>query len=387
MVTSSVTIQDPHDPHNRRSFSFDYAYWSHSGFLRDHNGLYVPEEPGGRYADQQGYNATLLAYGQTGSGKSYSMVGYGPNKGLVPKLCDRLFEDIRGNQATRQCQVIDLLSRSSRTSGVLRVREEQHRGFYVEGLRTVPCDSAIFSKENITKQSSINLVDLAGSERQRSSGSEADRLKEGTAINLSLTTLGNVIALADVVVGKRAVHIPYRDSVLTKLLQSALGGNSRTVMIATLSPADIFYEESLSTLRYAEAKHIQNQAVVNESPTERMVKELKAENARLLQRLSRLGQDGRRANEETELRQLLTNNELQIRAIQTLWEQHLQDALKDWELQYATITQERRMIQMFPSIHNINEDAQLSGVVKLFIREEWDVGLCDSPQSITIRGL
>ncbi|KAM7423878.1 hypothetical protein PAMA_000308 [Pampus argenteus] len=465
MVSSSITIQDPRDSQSRRSFCFDYAYWSHSSFTQDHSGLYLPEEPGGRYADQdsvfqdlgvgilenalQGYNATLLAYGQTGSGKSYSMVGYGPNKGLVPKFCDRLFQIIRESQDTRQCQVffsmleiyneqvVDLLSRASRTPGGLRVREEQQRGFYVEGLRTVPCDSApqveqlmeqgtrtrttaathmnanssrshmliilqlkqIFSKESITKQSNINLVDLAGSERQRSSGSEADRLKEGTAINLSLTTLGNVIStLADVAGGRKVVHIPYRDSVLTKLLQSALGGNSRTVMnhefifkIATLSPADICYEESLSTLRYAErAKRIQNRAVVNESPTERLVKELKAENARLLQRLSRLGQEGRRANDETkELRQLLTHNELQIRAIQTLWEQHLQEALKDWEQQYANITQERRMMQMHPYILNINEDAQLSGVVKLFIQEgEWDIGLCDSsPRSISIKGL
>ncbi|XP_061734931.1 kinesin-like protein KIF28P isoform X2 [Nerophis ophidion] len=390
----------------------------------------------------QGYNATLLAYGQTGSGKSYSMVGYRPNKGLVPKLCERLFEAIKGNQDTRQCQVffsmleiyneqvVDLLSRSSRPPGGLRVREEQHRGFYVEGLRTVPCDSAaqveqlmeqgtrtrttaathtnanssrshmlivlqlkqIFYKESISKQSNINLVDLAGSERQRSLGSEADRLKEGTAINLSLTTLGNVIsALADMAVGKKVVHVPYRDSVLTKMLQSALGGNSRTVMIATLSPADICYEESLSTLRYAErAKHIQNRPVVNESPTERLVKELKAENARLMQRLSRLGQEGRSAHDETkEIRQLLTHNELQIRTIHTLWEQHLQEALKDWEQQYANITQERRMMQMHPYILNINEDAQLSGVVKLFIQEgEWDVGLCDNTStSITIKGL
>ncbi|XP_028258078.1 kinesin-like protein KIF28P [Parambassis ranga] len=458
MVSSSITIQDPRDPQIRRSFCFDYAYWSHSGFTRDHSSLYVPEEPGGRYADQdsvfqdlgegilenalQGYNATLLAYGQTGSGKSYSMMGYGANKGLVPKLCARLFQAIRDNQENRQCQVffsmleiyneqvVDLLSRGSRTLGGLRVREEQQRGFYVEGLRTVPCESTpqveqlmeqgtrtrttaathmnanssrshmliilqlkqIFSKESITKQSNINLVDLAGSERQRSSGSEADRLKEGTAINLSLTTLGNVIsALADVAVGKKVVHIPYRDSVLTKLLQSALGGNSRTVMIATLSPADICYEESLSTLRYAErAKRIQNRPVVNESPTERLVKELKAENARLLQRLSRLGQEGRRANDETkELRQLLAHNELQIRAIQTLWEQHLQEALKDWEQQYASITQERRMMQMHPYILNINEDTQLSGVVKLFIQEgEWNIGLCDSSsRSISIKGL
>ncbi|XP_026085621.1 kinesin-like protein KIF28P isoform X2 [Carassius auratus] len=458
ITSNNISIQDPRNPQNSRIFTFDYTYWSHSGFSRNKDGLFVSEETGGRYADQAsvfldlgqgihdnallGYNATLLAYGQTGSGKSYSMVGYGPNKGLIPTLCDRLFQSIKSMQDSRQCQVffsmleiyneqvLDLLSKTSRSAGGLRVREDQQRGFYVEGLRRVPCDCAaqveqlmeqgtrtrttvathmnanssrshmliiihlkqIFSKECITKQSNIYLVDLAGSERQRSSGSEADRLKEGTAINLSLTTLGNVIsALADMALGKKVVHIPYRDSVLTKLLQSALGGNSRTVMIATLSPADICYEESLSTLRYAErAKRIQNKAVVNESPTERLVKELKAENAKLVLRLSRLGQEGRKADDETkELRRLLTHNELQIRAIQTLWEQHLQEALKDWENQYATITQERRMMQMHPYIMNINEDAQLSGVVKLFIQEgEWDIGLADnSPRSLCIRGL
>ncbi|XP_056333418.1 kinesin-like protein KIF28P [Danio aesculapii] len=457
MTSNSISIQDPRNSQNSRTFTFDYTYWSHSGFSRNKDGLFVPEETGGRYADQasvfldlgqgildnalQGYNATLLAYGQTGSGKSYSMVGYGPNKGLIPTLCQRLFQSIRNMQESRQCQVffsmleiyneqvVDLLSKSSRSAGGLRVREDQQRGFYVEGLRRVPCDSAlqveqlmeqgtrtrttaathinnsssrshmliivqlkqIFSKECITKQSNIYLVDLAGSERQRSSGSEGDRLKEGTAINLSLTTLGNVIsALADMALGKK-IYIPYRDSVLTKLLQSALGGNSRTVMIATLSPADICYEESLSTLRYAErAKKIQNKAVVNESPTERLVKELKAENAKLLLRLSRLGQEGRKADDESkELRRLLTHNELQIRAIQTLWEQHLQEALKDWETQYATITQERRMMQMHPYIMNVNEDAQLSSVVKLFIQEgEWDIGLADnSPRALSIRGL
>ncbi|KAJ8341846.1 hypothetical protein SKAU_G00341370 [Synaphobranchus kaupii] len=460
MSSATTTIQDPRNQQARRTFTFDYAYWSHSGFARNEGGLYVAEEPGGRYADQghvfrdlgqgildnalQGYNATLLAYGQTGSGKSYSMVGYGPNKGLVPTLCERLFQAVRTNQDSRQCQiffsmleiyneqVVDLLARGSgsRPPGGLKVREEQQRGFYVEGLRRVPCESSaqvgqlmeqgtrtrttasthmnasssrshmlivlqlkqIFSKENMTKQSNINLVDLAGSERQRSSGSEADRLKEGTAINLSLTTLGNVISsLADVALGKRVVHVPYRNSVLTKLLQSALGGNSRTIMIATLSPADICYEESLSTLRFAErAKRIQNRAVVNESPTERLVKELKAENAKLLLRLGRLGHEGRRGEDETkELRRLLTHNELQIRAIQTLWEQHLQEALKDLEQQYATITQERRMMDMHPYILNVNEDPQLSGVVKLFIQEgEWDTGLTDtSPKAITIKGL
>uniref|UniRef100_A0A3Q1DD74 Kinesin motor domain-containing protein n=1 Tax=Amphiprion ocellaris TaxID=80972 RepID=A0A3Q1DD74_AMPOC len=432
MVSSSITIQDPRDSQNRRSFCFDYAYWSHSGFTRDNSGLWVPEEPGGRYADQdsvfqdlgegilenalQGYNATLLAYGQTGSGKSYSMVGYGPNKGLVPKLCDRLFQAIRENQENRQCQVffsmleiyneqvVDLLSRGSRTPGGLRVREEQQRGFYVEGLRTVPCESApqveqlmeqgtrtrttaathmnanssrshmliilqlkqIFSKESITKQSNINLVDLAGSERQRSSGSEADRLKEGTAINLSLTTLGNVIRLACWVLqfsfSSKYLNIRYRHRNISWLLFIIF---DIIFKIATLSPADICYEESLSTLRYAErAKRIQNRAVVNESPTERLVKELKAENARLLQRLSRLGQEGRRANDETSKNPCLNGAEQDSSgAIQTL-----------------------RMMQMHPYILNINEDAQLSGVVKLFIQEGESNSV--SPYlSISIKGL
>ncbi|XP_067117025.1 kinesin-like protein KIF28P [Osmerus mordax] len=454
MASSSVTLQDPCGGPSR-CFSFDHVYWSHSGFSRE-GGRYLAQEPGGRYADQacvfqdlgegvlqsalQGYNATLLAYGQTGSGKSSTMLGHGPNPGLVPTLCHRLFHSLTQHQDSLQSQVffsmleiyneqvVDLLCRGARAPGGLRVREEQHRGFYVEGLRRVPCDSAvqveqlmeqgtrarttatthtnanssrshmlitlqlkqIFSRESITKQSFISLVDLAGSERQRGSGSEADRLKEGTAINLSLTTLGNVIsALADVALGRRGVHVPYRDSVLTKLLQAALGGNSRTFMIATLSPADICYEESLSTLRYADrAKRIQNRAVVNESPTERLVKELKVENARLTQRLSR--QEGKRTEEESkELRRLLRQNELQIRAIQTLWEQNLQEALRDWEQQYASITQERRMMQVHPYILNINEDAQLSGVVKLFILEgDWDIGLSDSsPRCISIRGL
>ncbi|KAK6490105.1 kinesin-like protein KIF28P [Huso huso] len=458
MNSNTTTIYDPRNPQNRKTFTFDYAYWSHSDFIKSKDGMLVPGEPNSRYADQrkvyqdlgqgilenswQGYNATLLAYGQTGSGKSYSMIGNTVNQGIIPAICEELFKEIRENRdSNRQHQVsfsmleiyneqvVDLLSKSKAPGG-LKVREDQQRGFYVEGLKSVPCESygqierlmeqgtrarttastnmnacssrshmvitiqlkQICTKENLTKQSNINLVDLAGSERQRSSGSEGDRLKEGTAVNLSLTTLGNVISsLAEVAVGKKSVHIPYRDSVLTKLLQSALGGNSRTVMIATLSPADICYEETLSTLRYAErTKKIQNQAVINESPSERLVKELKAENSKLLLKLSRLGQDGRRAEDETQgLRQLLSQNELQIQAIQALWQQHLEEARRDWEQQYADVTQERRMMQSFPYILNINEDPQLSGVVKHFIQEgEWELGLSDRASNvITVKGL
>ncbi len=102
----------------------------------------------------------------------------------------------------------------------------------------------------------INLIDLAGSERADSTGATGDRLKEGAAINLSLTCLGNCIsalaANSDPAKGKKPVRVPYRDSALTMLLQNSLGGNAKTIMIAALSPADINYEETLSTLRYAD---------------------------------------------------------------------------------------------------------------------------------------
>ncbi|XP_012586561.1 PREDICTED: kinesin-like protein KIF28P [Condylura cristata] len=345
---TTTTIQDPKNPEHMKTFTFDLAYWSHDGFQRDKDGVFISSDPSSAFAGQgeifqdlgrgildsawQGYNATLLAYGQTGSGKSYSMLGFGANKGIIPNVCEELFR-VTGNRARDReyqgCvtfsmleiyneQVRDLLSGTKKRGG-LRVREDQQLGFYVDGLRSVPCDNyaqierlmeqgtrirttaatnmnarssrshmvitiqvkQVFLDRDFTKQSSINLVDLAGSERQKSSGSEGDRLREGSRVNLSLTNLGNVIsALAEAATGKTVLHIPYRDSVLTKLLQSALGGNSRTALLAAISPADICYEETLSTLRYAErAKKIQNKAVVNTSTLRR---QSRAENTLLL---------------------------------------------------------------------------------------------------------
>ena len=94
----------------------------------------------------------------------------------------------------------------------------------------------------------LNLVDLAGSERQSKTNAVGIRLKEAAKINLSLSALGNVISS---LIDGRQTHIPYRDSKLTRILQDSLGGNTKTVMIAAISPADYNYEETLSTLRYA----------------------------------------------------------------------------------------------------------------------------------------
>ena len=110
-----------------------------------------------------------------------------------------------------------------------------------------------------------------GSERQSKTGATGDRLKEATKINLSLSTLGNVISA---LVDGKSTHIPYRNSKLTRLLQDSLGGNSKTLMIANIGPADYNYDESLSTLRYANrAKNIKNQAKVNEDPKDAMLRE------------------------------------------------------------------------------------------------------------------
>merc|ERR1712190_587519 len=153
-------------------------------------------------------------------------------------------------------------------------------------------------QEESVKVSMINLVDLAGSEKAGQTGAEGDRFKEGIAINSSLTALGNVIEkLAErstVKAWKAAkIMIPYRNSKLTRLLQNALGGSSKTIMICALSPASSNYDETLSTLRYADrAKKIKNNAVVNENPQQKLLRELKEENDKLKEMMPAQGISG-----------------------------------------------------------------------------------------------
>ena len=140
---------------------------------------------------------------------------------------------------------------------------------------------------NHYKSAKLNLVDLAGSERQTKTCATGERLKEATSINKSLLTLGGVIsALVDGV----STHVPYRDSKLTKLLQDSLGGNTRTVMIANIGPADWNYDETISTLRYANrAKNIQNKPQINEDPKDALLREFQDEIARLRAQLDTQG--------------------------------------------------------------------------------------------------
>ena len=350
MAGSSTIIKDENGV--EKTFAFDYSFWSHDSFTLREDGY--AEADGDRYADQrhvydcvgkeildnawEGYNCCLFAYGQTGSGKSYSMVGYGSNKGIVPISCDEIFKRIQENTDSERSyevqfsmleiyneKVQDLLMQASKrpTSG-LKVRESKSIGVFVEGLTKHPVTSyeeiskkmeegyenrtigstlmnatssrahtivtiefkqiVLIAGKRSEKLSMINLVDLAGSERSSSTGATGDRLKEGCNINKSLLVLGNVInVLADKALGKKKDALPpYRDSALTRILQNALGGNSKTVMICALSPASMNYEETLSTLRYADrAKKIQNKAVINESQHDKVIRLLKDENLEL----------------------------------------------------------------------------------------------------------
>lgn len=336
-----------------KTFAFDRSYWSFDknapNYARQED---LFQDLGVPLLDNafKGYNNCIFAYGQTGSGKSYSMMGYGKEHGVIPRICQDMFRRINELQKDKNLtctvevsyleiyneRVRDLLNPS--TKGNLKVREHPSTGPYVEDLaklvvrsfqeienlmdegnkaRTVAATNmnetssrshAVFTltltqkwhdeetKMDTEKVAKISLVDLAGSERATSTGATGARLKEGAEINRSLSTLGRVIAaLADISSGKQKKNqlVPYRDSVLTWLLKDSLGGNSMTAMIAAISPADINFEETLSTLRYADsAKRIKNHAVVNEDPNARMIRELKEELAQLRSKLQSSGGGG-----------------------------------------------------------------------------------------------
>ncbi|KAG9482481.1 hypothetical protein GDO78_011260 [Eleutherodactylus coqui] len=352
MQGNSTSILNPKNPKEpAKSFSFDYSYWSHTSpddpCFASQSRVY--NDIGKEMLEHafEGYNVCIFAYGQTGAGKSYTMMGKQEETqaGIIPQLCEELFEKINCNNNDEvsfsvevsymeiYCErVRDLLN--PKNKGNLRVREHPLLGPYVEDLsklavtsytdiadlmdagnkaRTVAATNmnetssrshAVFTivftqrrldiETNLSteKVSKISLVDLAGSERADSTGAKGTRLKEGANINKSLTTLGKVIsALAEVSKKKKkSDFIPYRDSVLTWLLRENLGGNSRTAMVAALSPADINYDETLSTLRYADrAKQIKCNAIINEDPNAKLVRELKDEVSRLKELLRAQG--------------------------------------------------------------------------------------------------
>jgi hypothetical protein len=165
--------------------------------------------------------------------------------------------------------------KKNRTVGATLMNAESSRSHSIFMITIETSEKSVVDGENHIKVGKMNLVDLAGSERANKTGASGARLLEGCKINLSLSALGNVISA--LVEGKGG-HVPYRDSKLTRLLQDSLGGNTKTVMVANISPADFNYEETLSTLRYASrAKKIQNKPKINEDPKDAMLKAFQEE--------------------------------------------------------------------------------------------------------------
>lgn len=311
-----------------KSFTFDNSFWSHD--RKDEH--YAEQEHvynalGEEFLDHnfEGYHTCIFAYGQTGSGKSYTMMGTPEHPGLIPRTCEDLFQRIESSTSPNVSynvrvsyfevyneHVRDLLVPRTDPPYYLKIRESPTEGPYVKDLTDAPVKNladimrhmrlgdssrttastkmndtssrshAVFTimlkqihhdlatDETTERVARIRLVDLAGSERAKATEATGQRLREGSNINKSLTTLGRVIAaLADPRHSrlhngrKNKDVVPYRDSILTWLLKDSLGGNSKTAMIACIAPSD--YDETLSTLRYADqAKHIRTRAIVNQ---------------------------------------------------------------------------------------------------------------------------
>ncbi|XP_033029592.1 kinesin-like protein KIF17 isoform X5 [Lacerta agilis] len=284
-------IQNPmasEDP--PKQFTFDGAYNMSHNTEQIYNEIAYPLIEG----VTEGYNGTIFAYGQTGSGKSFTMQGIldpSSQKGIIPRAFEHLFESVQLKEhpekgvyvkglslhtvhSIAQCERIMEMGWKNRAVGYTLMNKDSSRS---HSIFTINMEIYVVDErgQDHLRAAKLNLVDLAGSERQSKTGAVGERLKEATKINLSLSALGNVIsALAD----GRCRHVPYRDSKLTRVLQDSLGGNTKTLMVACLSPADNNYDETLSTLRYAHrAKNIRNKPRINEDPKDALLREYQEE--------------------------------------------------------------------------------------------------------------
>ncbi|KAG7327749.1 hypothetical protein KOW79_009355 [Hemibagrus wyckioides] len=387
----------------------------------------------------EGFNTCLFAYGQTGSGKSYTMMGFGEEAGVIPRFCEELFARVSSADKNEVAchlemsyfevyneKIHDLLvvkDEQNQKKMPLRVREHPTDGPYVADLSTNVVSSyadvqawlVLGNKQRATAAtgmndkssrshsvftlvmtqtktelvegeehdhriiSRINLVDLAGSERCATAQTSGERLREGASINKSLLTLGKVISsLSEQAQGRKKIFIPYRESVLTWLLKESLGGNSKTAMIATLSPATSNMDESLSTLRYAQqARLIINIAKVNEDTNAKLIRELKAEVEKLrAAQMSSQGIDPEKMRQFQQeifaLKTQLSQQEREMAEVHRTWKEKLDYAERrkreeTKELQRVGIT--FKVDNRLPNLVNLNEDPQLSEMLLYMIKE------------------
>uniref|UniRef100_A0AAY5ERC2 Kinesin-like protein n=1 Tax=Electrophorus electricus TaxID=8005 RepID=A0AAY5ERC2_ELEEL len=290
----------------------------------------------------EGYNGTIFAYGQTGTGKTFTMEGVRavPElRGIIPNSFAHIFghiakaegdtrflvrvsyleiynEEVRDLLGKDQMQRLEVkerpdvgvyikdlsgyvvnnaddmdrimtLGHKNRSVGATNMNEHSSRSHAIFTI-TIECSEKGIDGNQHVRMGKLHLVDLAGSERQGKTGATGQRLKEATKINLSLSTLGNVISA---LVDGKSTHVPYRNSKLTRLLQDSLGGNSKTMMCANIGPADYNYDETISTLRYANrAKNIKNKARINEDPKDALLRQFQKE----IEELKRKLEEGRK---------------------------------------------------------------------------------------------
>uniref|UniRef100_A0A8D0CM80 Kinesin-like protein KIF14 n=1 Tax=Sander lucioperca TaxID=283035 RepID=A0A8D0CM80_SANLU len=430
MNGQETVVQHP-DSKQRHSFNYDFSFCS----VDEGDPTFASQQTVYETLAQplllrafEGFNTCLFAYGQTGSGKSYTMMGFGEEEGVIPRFCQELFSRLASMENEEvNCHVEmsyfevynekihDLLvtrDEPNQRRMPLRVREHPVHGPYVAELTgwlklgnkqrataaTGMNDKSSRSHSVFTlvmtqtqtefvegeehdhsTTSKINLVDLAGSERSNSAQTSGDRLREGASINKSLLTLGKVIsALSEQALTRKKVFIPYRESVLTWLLKESLGGNSKTAMIATLSPAGSNVEESLSTLRYAQqARTIINVAKVNEDTSAKLIRELKAEVEKLrAAQTSSQGIEPERVRlfqqEISGLRNKLCQQEREMVEANRAWREKLEQAEirkreETKELQKAGVT--FKVDNRLPNLVNLNEDPQLSEMLLYMIKE------------------
>lgn len=327
-----VNNPKPDSNESEKTFTFDMVYDWNSSQEEIYNQTAFPIVE----SVLEGFNGTIFAYGQTGTGKTFTMEGKPepPNlRGIIPRAFQQIFQMIEQTSKNRQflvrCSFLELYNEeirdllSKNVKNKLDIRENKDQGVFVKDLTafmahdmndllaklqvgrenrvtgetkmnrdssrshslfTVTVEmSEVFEGQNKIRVGKLNLVDLAGSERQSKTQATGDRFKEAININQSLTTLGNVISA---LVDPKASHVPYRDSKLTRLLQDSLGGNTKTVMIANIGPADYNYDETLSTLRYANrAKNIKNKPRINEDPKDAMIRQFQEEIEKLKKQL------------------------------------------------------------------------------------------------------
>lgn len=333
----TIETYNPEKNNEKKQFTFDFTYSPESSQEQIFNETALPILT----CLMQGYNGTIFAYGQTGTGKTFTMEGgEGDLKGIVPRTIDWIFGYIKKTTNIQYLvqvsfveiymeEVRDLLAKNTGTK--LNIREKESGLFYIEDCKKIKVESPdemhklmlkgremrktgatlmnagssrshsifqivvenseVIDGETKYRMGKLNLVDLAGSERQGKTGATGERLKEGSKINLSLSILGNVISA--LVTGKDGSFIPYRESKLTMLLADSLGGNTKTVMIANVGPADYNYDESLNTLWYASrAKKIKNKPKINEDPKDALLRTYQEEIENLKKQLAGMNKGG-----------------------------------------------------------------------------------------------